>query len=88
VQKAARGVPTDRRTLVEILEEVVDLSAGLGIVLLPLLIMAVPGVVLFFVLPGLLLLAVAAAPVAIAAAIIAPPYLLIRFVRRRLGQAP
>jgi hypothetical protein len=61
------------------LEELVDLSAGLGVMLLPALILAVPGIILFIVLPGLLLL-----PLAIVAAIlIAPPYLLLRWFRRR-----
>lgn len=64
-----------------------DLSVGLGILLLPLLILAVPGIVLFVVLPGILLLAVAGAPVAIAAAIIGPPYMLFRLFWRRRAHA-
>lgn len=72
----------DRPTLVEMLEEVLDLSAGLGIVLLPLFLTALPGAIL--VLPAVLLLAAAAVPVVIGAAILAPPYLIIRFFRRRL----
>lgn len=65
------------------IEEVVDVTAGLGILLLPLLATALPGVILFLVLPAVLLLAVAAAPVALFAAVAVPAYLLVRSVRRR-----
>jgi hypothetical protein len=64
------------------LEELVDLTAGVGVMLLPLLVLAVPGIVLFVVLPALLLLA-AAIPVAIVVAVVAAPYLLVRSIRRR-----
>jgi Flp pilus assembly protein TadB len=74
--------PSDRPTLLQMLEEVVDLSVGLGVLLLPSLILAVPGIILFVVLPAVLLLA-AAAPVAIVAALVASPYMLVRSVRRR-----
>jgi Flp pilus assembly protein TadB len=87
MQRAATKTPADRPSLVEILEELADLSAGLGILLLPLLILAAPGLILFVVLPGLLLLAVPAVAAAIGAAIIAPPYLLLRAVRRRMGRS-
>lgn len=70
------------------LEEVLDLSAALAILLLPLLITAVPGVILLLVLPAVLVLAAAAVHVAIAVAILAPPYLLVRAVRRRLRGEP
>ena len=78
---------TDRPTLGQIIEEIADLSAGIGVVMLPLFLMAVPGVVLFVVLPALLLLAVAAAPAALAA-VVAAPVLLGRFLLRRRGRAP
>jgi Flp pilus assembly protein TadB len=74
----------DRPTLAELLGQVVELSAGLGILLLPLLATALPGVILMLVLPAVLLIGAAAAPVAIAVALLAPPYLLARAVRRRL----
>jgi ABC-type polysaccharide/polyol phosphate export permease len=70
-------------SLLEMLEEVVNLSVGVIIVLLPVLILAVPGAVVLIVLPAILLLAAAAIPVAIVGAIAAPPYLLARMVRRR-----
>ena len=60
----------DRPTLAEMLGQVVDLSAGLGILLL--------------VLPAILLAGAVAVPLAIAAALLAPPYLLVRAARRRL----
>jgi Flp pilus assembly protein TadB len=74
----------DRPTLGELLGQVVDLSAGLGILLLPLLATALPGVILMLVLPAVLLVGAVAVPVAIAVALLAPPYLLARSVRRRL----
>jgi Flp pilus assembly protein TadB len=65
------------------LEELLDLSAGVGIVLLPLFMLALPAVILFVLLPAILLLALAA-PVAVIVAVIAgPPYLLARWLRRR-----
>jgi Flp pilus assembly protein TadB len=69
--------------LLAMIGEVVDLIAGLGVLVLPLLVTALPGVILFFVLPGVLLLAVAAIPVALFAAIAVPSYLLARSVGRR-----
>jgi Flp pilus assembly protein TadB len=74
---------TDRPTLLEMLEEVTDLSAGLNVMLMPALLLAVPGIILFVVLPGILLLAVAIPLGVIAAAIMGPPYLVVRAVRRR-----
>jgi membrane protein implicated in regulation of membrane protease activity len=66
------------------LEELMDLSAGLGVALLPALLLAVPGIILFVVLPALLLLPLAL----LAAALAAPPYLLARLLRRRRGRTP
>jgi hypothetical protein len=64
------------------LEELIDLSVGVGVAGLPLLLLAVPGIILFVVLPGILLLAVAA-PLAAIGAVIAAPFLLARWLRRR-----
>jgi hypothetical protein len=50
--------------------------------LLPLMLLAVPGIVLFLVAPAALILLVVAIPAAIAAAAVALPYLLVRAVRR------
>jgi hypothetical protein len=70
----------------EMLEEVINLTAGLGVALLPLLPLSVPGIVLFVILPAILLLALAA-PLAVTGAVIAaPPYLLARWVQRRRGR--
>ena len=61
-----------------------DLGAGFGVALLPALLLAVPGIILFVVLPALLLL-----PLALVAAVLAaPPYLLARWLRRRRGRTP
>jgi hypothetical protein len=65
------------------LEELIDLSAGLGVALLPLLLLAVPGIILFVVLPALLLLALAAPLAVIGTVIAVPPYLVARWLRRR-----
>jgi hypothetical protein len=78
-----RGTDADRPGLLQMIAEVVDLSAALGILLLPLLVTAVPGIILFLVLPAVLLLAVAVVPVALSAAVAGPAYLLVRSVRRR-----
>ncbi len=69
--------------LLDMIREVVDLTAGLGILLLPLLATALPGVILFFVLPAVLLLALVAVPVALVAAVAVPAGLLARSVGRR-----
>jgi len=69
------------------LEELIDLSAGLGVALLPLLLLTVPGIILFVVLPGILLLAVAV-PLAAIGAVIAAPFLLARRLRRHVRPRP
>jgi hypothetical protein len=71
-----------RPTFGEMLEELIDLSVGLGVALMPLLVLAVPGIILV-VLPAILLLALAAPLAAVGAVIAAPPYLLARWLRRR-----
>ena len=65
------------------LGELLDLGAGLGAILLPLLLLAMPGIILFVVLPVILLLALAAPLALIGALLAAPPYLLARWRRRR-----
>ena len=70
-------------TLGEILEDTINLTVGLGIALLPLLLLAVPGIILFVVLPAILLLALALPLAALGAAIAVPPYLLARWRRSR-----
>ena len=65
------------------LGDVLDLMGGLAVVLLPLWIIAIPGVILFLVLPVVLLLVVAAVPALVVVAIAAPPVLLVRAVRRK-----
>jgi Flp pilus assembly protein TadB len=74
---------TDAPTPRQIIGEVVDLSAGLTVMLLPLVTIALPGVILLLVVPAVLLLVAAAVPVAIAGALVTPPYLIVRSVRRR-----
>ena len=79
---------TERPTPGDMLGEVIDLSGGLAVVLLPLCVTALPGILVFIIAPALLVLAVVAAPVALAAALVGPPYLLYRLVRRRRRDTP
>ena len=74
-------------TFGEMLEDGLGLVAGLVTMLLPLFITAVPGVVLLLIAPLVLVLAVAALAVVLGAAILAPPYLLVRAIRRRRDAA-
>jgi asparagine N-glycosylation enzyme membrane subunit Stt3 len=69
----------------EMVGEVVDVGAGVGIILLPLFATALPGIILLLILPAVLLAAVAALPVVIGALLIGPPYLVVRALRRRRG---
>jgi hypothetical protein len=62
--------------------EVADLFGGFAVMTLPLLALAIPGILVFFVLPAALILAVVAVPALAAAAIIVPPYLIVRTIRR------
>ncbi len=81
--RAATSVGTPGPTFGEMLEDGLGLTAGLVTMLLPLFITAVPGVVLLLIAPVVLVLAVAALPVMLAGAILAPPYLIVRAIRRR-----
>jgi Flp pilus assembly protein TadB len=83
----ARTPQPQNSTFGEMLEELIDLSAGFGVALMPVLLLAVPGIILFVVLPAILLLALAA-PLAVIGAVIATPYLLARRLRRRRTTAP
>lgn len=67
----------------QMLEELIDLATGLGVMLLPLLVLFVPSIILFVLLPGILLLALTLPLAALGAVIAGPPYLLIRWLRRR-----
>ena len=76
-------MPTDRNpSLLEMLGEVVNLSAGLFVALLPLMIITLPGVFLILILPLVALLVVAAVPALLLGALLAPPVLLIRLSSR------
>jgi Flp pilus assembly protein TadB len=79
-----KPTPPTSPTFGEMLEELMDLSAGLGVALLPVLLLSVPGIILFVVLPALLLLPLAL----IAAALAVPPYLLARLLGRRRRRTP
>ncbi len=83
----ARSDRRARPTTNELLWEVADLAGGAAVMLLPMLLLAVPGIILFVALPALVLLAVAAAPVVVVGAILVPTYLLVRLVRRLLRRS-
>ncbi len=74
--------PHTPKTGRDMLWEVVELLGGLAAMLLPLLLLAVPGLVLFLVLPAALVLLLVALPATLAAAAVGLPYLLVRAVRR------
>jgi Flp pilus assembly protein TadB len=80
----------DRPSLAEMLEDVLNLTAGAAAALLPLFILAVPGLALlgYVVIPLAAVAAVVALAGLIAAAILTPPYLLARSVRRRTRRGP
>jgi Flp pilus assembly protein TadB len=67
----------------EIIGEVVNLIAGLTVVLLPLWIICLPGVFLILVVPLLLLGLVVAVPALLVGAVVGPPFLIVRALRRR-----
>ena len=75
--------PSDHPSVGAMLGEVIDITAGLGIILLPLFAIALPGVILLLILPAVLLLGAVVLPIELAGALLAPPYLLVRRVRRR-----
>ena len=66
-------------TLSSLVGEVVDLTAGFSVMVLPFALTAIPGLVLFVLLPLAAIAALAAIPLALAA----PPYLLLRRIRAR-----
>jgi Flp pilus assembly protein TadB len=68
---------SDSPTALEMVEEIVDLTAGFATALMPALLLAMPCILLVVV--PLVILAV---PLTIAGAIVALPYLLLRSVRR------
>jgi hypothetical protein len=75
--------PPQEPSVAEMLGEIVNLSAGFFIAALPFLLTAVPGLALFVLLPTLLLAAIAL-PIAVAGALLAGPFVLVRAVRRRV----
>lgn len=66
----------------EMVEDALDVVIGLTMILLPLFIIAMPGVILLLIVPAALLLGAVAIPALLAGALLAPPYLLVRMLRR------
>ena len=79
----ARAPQTQDSTFGEMLEELIDLSTGFGVAMLPVLLLAVPVIVLVVVPPAILLLALALPLAVIGAVLAGPPYLVARWLRRR-----
>jgi hypothetical protein len=71
-----------RPTLVQVLEDVIDLSAGAVTVFLPLFILAIPCAVLV-ILPVIAAAAILGLAAAVLALPLLPPYLLVRRLRHR-----
>jgi hypothetical protein len=76
--------PPAQATPGEMFWELMDLTAGVGVALVPVLLLAVPGIVLVVV-PTMILLLAVTLPLALIAA---PPYLLARWLRRRRRIGP
>jgi hypothetical protein len=72
-------MPATRPTPFETAEQLLDLGAGAVIVLMPFLLLAIPGVIVFVVLPGLLL----AVPALVVGLLLSPVLLARRLLRRR-----
>ena len=68
-------------SLLELVGEVVNLSAGLVVSLLPLMVITLPGVFLILILPLLLLFLVAVIPALLVGVLLAP-FLAVRALRR------
>jgi len=75
--------PIPARRVSTAVEELLDLTVGFGIILLPLFAISLGGIILFLIAPVVLVLLAAAIPVVIGGALLAPPFLLARFVWRR-----
>ena len=75
--------PSEAPTAVEMLDDLAGLGAGVVTMLIPLFTIAVPGLILLFVAPIALLLVAAAIPAVLVGALLAPPFLLVRALRRR-----
>jgi hypothetical protein len=76
--------PGEAPTTGEMFAEILDVLSGVGIIVLPLIILAVPALILLI--PVAVLLILPLAVLGILFAILAAPYLLIRSVRRRLAR--
>jgi hypothetical protein len=70
-------------SLLEMLGEVVNLSAGFFVAVLPVMLITLPGVFLLLILPALLLAVAALLPALVLGVLVAPPVLLVRAWRRR-----
>jgi hypothetical protein len=75
--------PPTAPTALEMLDDLSGLGAGVVTMLIPLFTIAVPGLILLLVAPIALLLIAAAIPAVLVGALLAPPFLLVRALRRR-----
>jgi hypothetical protein len=72
-------MPATRPSPGEVLEQMLDLGGGAVVVLMPFMLLAIPGVILFVVLP----LIVLAAPAVVVGLLLSPVLLARRLLRRR-----
>jgi hypothetical protein len=84
MQAKSRRLSTQGPPLLGMLGEVLDLSFGLGILLLPRLTIALPGVITMLLGPAGALLVAAAVAVVIAGLIVVPPFVVARFALPRV----
>jgi hypothetical protein len=73
----------DAPTPGQVIGEILDLTSGLTVMLLPLVTIALPGVILLLLLPAALLLLAGAIPIVLVGALLAPPYLVVRWLNAR-----
>lgn len=70
--------PTEQRSALEMIGDLLDLVAGAVAAWMPFLLLSMPGIVLFVIFPLML----AAIPAIVVALLAAPPYLIYRAARR------
>lgn len=70
--------PDEQPTLLEVIGEVADMTAGGVAALLPFIVLSMPAFVLFVLFPLML----AAIPALLAGLLLGPPYLVVRMARR------
>ena len=71
------------RSVMALIGEVIDLTGGFAVAVLPFVATAVPGIFLFLMAPVIAVAVLAAIPAALVALLLGPPYLAIKAIRGR-----